>query len=137
METPLNLINEKETRALAFVVFIGCIVFLITNFIYIYWFLLMEFLLRVFTNIAFTPVKLLNNWILRTLKITPNLIPLAPKKLAAFLGMLFCICILITYYYDFLFIEKILVGLMTLFSFLEFSISLCVATVIYYKVVKK
>jgi len=133
---PENFINEKETRALALVVFICCVSFFLTSSILIFWFLIIEFALRVFTNIKYTPVKLLNNFVLPLLKIRPGLIPIAPKKLAATLGMIFCICILTAQYLNNITMTNIFVGCMTFFSFLEFSISFCVATIIYNTVVK-
>ena len=134
---PPGFINEKETRGLALVVFICCVTFFLTGSILIFWLLLIEFVLRVFTNIKFTPIKLLNNFVLPLLKIKPHLIPIAPKKLAAVFGMIFCICILTSQYLNYSLLTNIFVGCMTFFSFLEFSISFCVATLIYNAVVKK
>jgi hypothetical protein len=134
--TPSNFINEKETRTLALVAFICCISFFLTDSILIYWFLTIEFTLRVFTNIEYTPVKLLSKLILPLLKIRPHLIPIAPKKLAALLGLIFCIAILSSQYLNNILLTRILVGCMALFAFLEFSINFCVATLVY-NVVKK
>lgn len=134
---PQNFINEKETRALAGVVFICCVSFFLTGSVLIFWLLIIEFALRVFTNIAYTPVKLLNSFVLPILKIKPHLIPIAPKKLAATFGMIFCICILTSQYLNYILLTNIFVGCMAFFSFLEFSISFCVATLIYNAVVKK
>lgn len=133
---PPYLINEKQTRTLALVAFICCVSFFLTDSILIYWFLSIEFTLRVFTNIEYTPVKLLSNSILPLLKIRPNLIPIAPKKLAALLGLLFCIGILSSQYFNNILLTRILVGCMAFFAFLEFAINFCVATLIYNTVVK-
>ena len=129
--TPSNFINEKETRTLALVAFICCISFFLTDSILIYWFLTIEFTLRVSTNIEYTPVKLLSKMILPLLKIRPHLIPIAPKKLAALFGLIFCIAILSSQYLNNNLLTRILVGCMALFAFLEFSINFCVATLAY------
>src|SRR5215471_18500728 len=105
--------------------------FFLTDSILIYWFLTIEFTLRVFTNIEYTPVKLLSKLILPLLKIRPHLIPIAPKKLAALLGLIFCIAILSSQYLNNILLTRILVGCMALFAFLEFSINFCVATLIH------
>jgi hypothetical protein len=135
--TPSNFINEKETRTLAFVAFICCISFFLNDSVFIFWFLTIEFTLRVFTNIEYTPVKLISNFVLPLLKISPHLIPIAPKKLAAMLGLTFCICILLSQYFNNILLTRILVGCMAFFAFLEFAINFCVATLIYNAVVKK
>ena len=67
-----NFINEKETRTLALVAFICCVSFFLTGSTLIFWFLVIEFALRVFTNIEYTPVKLLSKFVLPLLKINPN-----------------------------------------------------------------
>jgi hypothetical protein len=134
--TSRPFINEKETRALAGVVFTCCVIFLLTQAVFLFWFLLFEFTLRALTNTAYTPLKMFDNFILSVLKIQPGLIPPGPKKLAAVFGLIFCICVLSSYYLGYILTAKIFVGVMTLFSFLEFSISFCLATKIYNAVVK-
>ena len=134
---PPNFINEKETRTLALVAFLCCVSFFLTGSVLIFWFLIIEFALRVFTNIGYTPVKLLSKFVLPLLKISPNLIPIAPKKYAALLGLIFCISILSSQYVNNILLTRILVGTMAVFAFLEFSISFCVVTLIYNAVVKK
>jgi len=134
---PSHLINEKETRTLALVAFISCVSFFLTGSTLIYWFLIIEFALRAFTDIGYTPVKLLSKLVLPLLKISPNLIPLAPKKYAALVGLLFCIGILASQYLNNILLTRILVGTMAVFAFLEFSIGLCVVTLTYNAVVKK
>jgi hypothetical protein len=79
----------------------------------------------------------LNNFILSLLKIKPHLIPAGPKKLAALFGMIFCICILLSDDANDALLTRIFVGFMALFSSLEFSVSFCVATLIYNAFLKK
>lgn len=134
---PPNFINEKETRMLALVAFICCVSFLLTGSTLLFWFLIIEFSLRVFTNIGYTPVKLLSKFILPLLKISPNLISIAPKKYAALLGLIFCISILSSQHLNNIMLTRILVGTMAIFAFMEFSIGLCVVTHIYNALAKK
>ena len=124
-------INENLTRFNAFYTFAFALGFLFTgNF----WFLpviIIDFSLRLMLNGKMNPIIWFNSFLIDIINIPALMINAGPKIFAARIGLTLAVFGLIFAVFGFSMGAQITVGILGFFSFLEFSLGICVACKIY------
>jgi len=87
--------NGSKIRLIALFVLISTVVYILTKLIYISVFLVIDFALRAFDLGKYSPLAIVSESLVKTLKLPFKQVYLPPKRFAARIGLLFSITILI------------------------------------------
>ncbi len=121
--------NTVRLTALLISAFVAA--YLISNSIYFILFICIDFSIRAFTEIKFSPLSWLASTTRRALKLPDNKIDKAPKIFAARVGLIFSLSIIILYVVG-LFKTAAAVALVLLFfAMLESFLNFCFGCVVY------
>ncbi len=124
-------VNENVVRITAsWVVLLSVIFIAIPNsFIPIY--LMLDFYIRAFTKLKYSPLSWISAGISRGLKLTPGFIDRAPKIFAARIGLLFSIMMFAMSTFGFIVPAETIAGVLVLFAFLECGLNFCAGCWVY------
>ena len=104
------------------------------------YFITVDFLIRVFIGIKYSPLCIIVTKSMKIAKIQPLLIDSGRKKIAAYVGLLFSVLISITFIFDYYLISKILTSIFIFAISLELIFDYCLACKmqsLYFKFFKK
>lgn len=123
--------NENVVRIIALQVIIFSIVSLVLNNYFISIFLILDFSLRSFIKGNYSPLRKIGVYLNQFLKLEPIIIPAAPKKFAAGLGIVFSSLITIALIFNWSLISMILGSLLIFCATLEGFLGVCIGCHIY------
>ena len=123
-------VNKSTVRITGFLIASLVVLYAITSSVYIIAFMIIDFVIRAFTPLKFSPVSFLASGIAGWLKLTPKAIDKAPKLFAARVGFLFSISIFSLHYVNPTASLIIALVLMS-FALLESLFDFCVGCVVY------
>lgn len=124
-------INEQIVRLNAIIgVLLITAGFAFNNSIFII-FLLVDFYIRAFTKVRYSPIGFISHWLTNTLRLGEKNIDKAPKIFAARLGFLMVLVISVLYLANASSGALIVGGIFVFFAMLEFALALCVGCIIY------
>ncbi len=124
-------INERVARLNALSTLVLALLFISLNFIGGLVFLMLDFGIRGFIDSKYSPICQLNKWLAKQINLSPKMINAGPKIFAAQVGFLMATLALIAVILNFKLLSIVLVGMLSLFSFLEMAFGFCVACQIY------
>ena len=87
--------NESKIRLIALFVFISTVLYILSKLIYIPLFLVIDFGLRAFDFGKYSPLAIVSEFLVKTLKLPFKQVYLPPKRFAARIGLLFSVTILL------------------------------------------
>lgn len=124
-------INEQITRLSAF---LG-ILFIILGFAFdlpvLFVFLLIDFFIRAFTKITFSPISYISRSVANCLNLKEKRIDKAPKIFAARLGFTIVLATTLFYFFNMNTAALITAGIFVFFATLEFALAICVGCILY------
>lgn len=123
--------NENVLRIIAVQVIVFSLVSLVLNNYFISLFLILDFSLRSFTKGNYSPLRKIALYLNQFLKLEPKIIPAAPKKFAAGLGVVFSTFITISLIFNWLYLSVILGSLLIFCATLEGFFGVCIGCHIY------
>ena len=123
--------NERIARANAFITSVLVIAFIATQYKIILVFLAMDFIIRGFLKVRYSPIKKVSEWIIDLLNPSKKLINAGPKKFAAKIGFVLSFTILALLLFKIFTLALIVAGILLFFSVLEAVFGICVACKIY------
>jgi hypothetical protein len=124
-------INENRARLVAFFVLIlaaGC--FIITNWV-ISAVLLVDFTLRSFNLNIYSPLAIISGQLIKLFKIKNKPVDRAPKRFAAFIGMIFTTVITLTLLAGLITTAKVATIILMIFAALESLAGFCAGCHVY------
>jgi hypothetical protein len=124
-------INERVARINGAFTVMLLIFSALSQSIYPVIFLAIDFLLRAFNYIRYSPVAISSRGIVMYLSLSDKFINAGPKIFAARIGLVLCSLIIVAYALNAYTPAFVLGGILGLFSFLEAAFGLCVACEIY------
>jgi len=134
-------VDENRVRATAFGVVITMGAFLFTGIVWFPILLAVDFYIRAFTKIKYSPLSWLANLLTRALGSTPVMIDKAPKVFAARIGLLLSVLTAAGALTGLNLLAMVLGSTLVLFAFLECGLNFCagcwVYTYIVYPLVRK
>lgn len=123
--------NEIVVRIIAIQVIVFSLISTFLNNYYISAFLVLDFSLRSFTNGNLSPLKKVGIAVNELLNFKPKIIPAAPKKFAAGLGVVFSVLITISLIFNWLIVSITLGSLLIICAALEGFLGICIGCHIY------
>ena len=124
-------INEQITRINASLGILLIVFGFAFNLPLLFIFLLVDFFIRAFTKITFSPISYISNSIANTLKLKEKTIDKAPKIFAARLGFLIILVTTMLYIFNFYTASLVVAGVFIFFATLEFALAICVGCILY------
>jgi hypothetical protein len=124
-------VNENKVRITAFFVLILAIITLITSNCLLIAFLLIDFTLRAFNLNAYSPLGLLSGAVVKQFGLKNKPVDRAPKRFAAFVGVIFLAGILITRFVSLTLESNILIVILIVFASLESFMGFCAGCYVY------
>ena len=128
-------INEQITRINASLGILFIVFGFVFNLPVLFIFLLIDFFIRAFTKITFSPISYISNSIANTLNLKEKRIDKAPKIFAARLGFFIVLATTILYLFSFQITALIVAAVFVFFATLEFALAICVGCILYTYVV--
>ena len=128
-------INEQITRLNAFLGILLIVLGFVFNLPLLFVFLLIDFFIRAFTSISFSPVSYLSYRIVSCLQLREKKIDKAPKIFAARLGFAFVLATVLFIFFEMNTVALITAGIFVFFAALEFALTVCVGCILYTYVV--
>lgn len=135
---PLNFIqvDSYASRVASFMVVLLVIMYLISFNVFILYFLMIDFSIRLFVNKKYSPISLFSLKMRKLLKMKEKLTDGGAKRLASIFGIIFVCLLFITHFIESYYLSYS-VGVVFLFcALLDVFFNYCVACKVYY-VVKK
>jgi len=125
------LINENRARMVAFFVgILGAVCFITANWL-ISAFLLADFILRAFNLNNYSPLGLISGELLRLFKIKNKPVDRAPKRFAAFMGLVFVAIITLSLLTGLITLAKVALAILMIFAALESFAGFCAGCHVY------
>lgn len=133
MDCPVDFvtINENKARLTAFFVLVLSVVYLKTNLWLIIAFLLFDFTLRALNLGKYSLLGFVSDAVIKQLKIKNKPVDRAPKRFAAWVGLVFSAAILISFFSHQIIIVTSLVVVLSFFAFLESFFGFCAGCYVY------
>jgi hypothetical protein len=127
-------VNESVVRGVAFAIALIAGLYAYTGNVYLILLLLVDFYIRAFTTLRYSPTSWLIGRVVQTLELPVVLIDKAPKLFAARVGFLFSVTILLLYFVHPL--SSVVISLvLIIFALLEAVFNICVGCLVYSYVV--
>jgi len=126
-----ELVDEKVSRLNAVWTVIISGIFVFTTYKWVIGVLLVDFFLRGFVSPKYSYISYLSKTILRVFKSSPKPVNAGPKVFAAKVGFVFCVFIVILYWFKYFFVSELLAVLLGFFAFLEAVFGFCLACKLY------
>ncbi len=120
-------VDKRLIKAYSSIVFLSLLTCLFFDFHIFFYFITMDFAIRVFAGIKFSP---LCNLLTRFFKVTalqPVLVNAGSKKIAAKVGLLFCILISVSYFMGWIIAAKIIISMFIIAIVLDLFFDYCLA----------
>lgn len=124
-------VNEQVPRLTALLVMVVMLIGFALQSPLLLGFLLVDFFIRAFTSLKFSPLSCLAYWLSVALRLPQRAIDKAPKIFAARMGFTMVALIWAFYFAGFMTTAKIIGGVLVFFAGLEFSIAFCAGCTIY------
>lgn len=124
-------IDENRVRVTALGVILIMGAFFITGHVLFPAMLIVDFFIRAFTRLTYSPLSWLAHKFVMVIGTRPVLIDKAPKVFAARIGLLFAISITVASFSGFVLLANILGATLVLFAFLECGLNFCTGCWIY------
>ncbi len=86
-----DLVNTKLTRTYSFITFLAISFYLFTPFKEVIYISTLDFIIRVFVGVKYSPICFLIREALKIGNISPQMVNSGPKKFAAKIGLLFTV----------------------------------------------
>jgi len=128
-------VNEQITRINAALGILLIVFGFAFNLPLLFIFLLIDFFIRAFTKITFSPISYISNSIANTLNLKEKRIDKAPKIFAARLGFFIILATTLLYIFSFNTAALVVAGIFIFFATLEFALAICVGCILYTYVV--
>jgi len=128
-------VNEQITRINASLGILLIVFGFVFNLPLLFIFLLIDFFIRAFTKITFSPISYISNSIANTLNLKEKRIDKAPKIFAARLGFFIILATTVLYFFSFKITALVVAGVFVFFATLEFVLAICVGCILYTYVV--
>jgi hypothetical protein len=128
-------VDENKVRATAFGVVVTMGFFLMTGWWIFPAMLSVDFFIRAFTRVPFSPISWLGHLLVRLLQVQPIWIDKAPKIFAARIGFLFSILTLAGSLLGLSLFSYITASTLVIFAFLECGLNFCMGCWVYTYVV--
>ncbi len=124
-------VNENKVRVVAFFVLIAAIVYLITTSWIVAAVLSVDFLLRAFNFNTYSPFGIISSETVKLFKLQNKPVDRAPKRFAAFMGLIFSIALLITSLSQLTQTSEIIAIVLIVFAALESLVGFCAGCYVY------
>lgn len=124
-------IDENRVRVTALGVILIMGVFFMTGNVLFPAMLIVDFYIRAFTRLTYSPLSWLAHKFVMVIGTKPVLIDKAPKVFAARIGLLFAISITVASFSGFVLLANILGATLALFAFLECGLNFCTGCWVY------
>lgn len=124
-------INEQVPRVTALLVIMVTILAFAFESVMIMAFVAMDFYIRAFTKMKFSPLSCIAYWITKLLHLPAKAIDKAPKIFAARMGFTMATIFTVLYTGHLMAASAIVAGVMVLFAGLEFAFAFCAGCSIY------
>lgn len=124
-------INENKARVVALFVIALVVLFLVTAQWPVMAVLLVDFLLRSLNLNSYSPLAIVAGAAIKVFSIKNKPVDRAPKRFAAFVGVVFSAAILVTSILEITYIVNILAGVLILFAALESFFGFCAGCHVY------
>jgi len=124
-------LDEHRVRVVAFLVLLFAVVFILTGNPLIPAFLLADFLLRTFNFTNYSPLAWLGGVVVKQTGLKPKPVDRAPKRFAAFVGIVFLAAILAATLTGHALTAKIIAGVLVVFAALESLLGFCAGCYVY------
>jgi hypothetical protein len=130
---PVDLVKVDETRVrvVAFFVLVLALVFIVSGKVIIVAFLLADFLLRAFNLQTWSPLAVISGAVVKQFGFKTKPVDRAPKRFAAFVGLVFFTAILILSALGFSLAGGLLTGVLIVFASLESFAGFCAGCYVY------
>lgn len=122
--------NEKVVRLTALLVVLLVGLYIYTGSILFLLLLVVDFAIRAFTNLPYSPLSWTASRIAHLLQLSPVQIDKAPKIFAARVGLLFTLAMLVLFFVNPL-ISSLVGAVLIVFALLEAVLNLCVGCLVY------
>jgi hypothetical protein len=124
-------IDENRARVVAFFVVVLVLFYLVNGNPITIALLLADFLLRALNQNQYSPLGLLSGVVVKQLGVKPKPVDRAPKRFAAFVGIVFLSAILAASFTEFVIATKIIAGVLIVFAGLESFLGFCAGCYVY------
>ncbi|HZY37939.1 MAG TPA: DUF4395 domain-containing protein [Mucilaginibacter sp.] len=124
-------IDENRVRGVAFFVVLLALAYIVSGSAIVIVLLLADFALRAFNFNTYSPLALVSGFGVRQAGLTPNPVDRAPKRFAAFMGIVFLSAILVLSLAGFVLSAKIIAAVLVLFASLESFLGFCAGCYVY------
>jgi len=121
-------IDENRARVVAFLVVVSVLFYFVNGSPIVVGLLLADFLLRAFNQNEYSPLGLLSGVVVKQLSLKPKPVDRAPKRFAAFVGVVFLSAILVVFFTGPDIATKAIAGVLIAFASLE---SFCAGCYVY------
>ena len=135
---PLNFVqvDSNVARFSALLVALLVIFYLLTHNVFVLFYLVADFTVKLFLTPKASPIWLLSMLLCRSFKITPKLVDGGAKRLAAFLGLFFVILLIVAHFVATPFVILVLAALFLFCSLLDLFFDYCIGCKIYFLIKK-
>lgn len=133
LNCPVDLVklDEHRVRLVAFFVLLLGVVFILTGNALVAAFLLADFLLRALNLPIYSPLAWLGGVVVKQAGLKSKPVDRAPKRFAAFVGLVFLAAILTATLTGFALTAKIIAGVLVVFAALESLLGFCAGCYVY------
>ncbi|QOP45478.1 DUF4395 domain-containing protein [Sulfurimonas paralvinellae] len=131
---PLNFVKVDSNIARFSSLFVALlvIVYLITNNVWILYFLAFDFIMKLFLNPGISPIMMLATFLKGLFKIKDKFTDGGAKKLAGMFGLTFVILLIIAHYLDIWVLSLGIAIVFLICSLLDVFLNFCIGCKIYY-----
>jgi hypothetical protein len=135
---PLNFkqVDANLSRISALFVASFVLTYLYTSNVYILYFLVLDFVMKLFLNKGISPINILAEFLKELLKIKSKYTDGGAKRLAGFFGLFFVLLLLVSHYLDVWQISLVVAGIFLSCSLLDVFFNFCIGCKIYF-IIKK
>jgi hypothetical protein len=124
-------VDENRVRVVAFFVLALSFSYLLTGDLPVILFLFIDFLLRSFNQSPLSPLSLLAGSVVKQLGLKNKPVDRAPKRFAAFVGLIFLTFILVTALLKLVIFPRMIAGILVVFASLESFAGFCAGCYVY------
>jgi hypothetical protein len=123
--------NENVVRITAFWVILLTGFYIVMPNIYLPIYLLIDFYIRAFTRLRYSPLSWISAGLARSINLAPTWIDKAPKIFAARVGLLFSIIILALTITGLPTVDVVVASVLAVFAFMECGLNFCAGCWVY------
>ncbi|GAA4092425.1 DUF4395 domain-containing protein [Mucilaginibacter panaciglaebae] len=133
LDCPVDFVTVDEHRArlVAFVVLLLAIICFVTLNWGLSLFMLVDFILRALNLNKYSPLSFIAGWLLKASGRKPKPVDRAPKRFAAFVGLVFSLAITIALLTGLFTVARVLLAILMVFAALESLAGFCAGCYVY------